>query len=95
VTILTPFPGTHLHRRLESEGRLLYDRIWDKCTLFDLTFQPKQMTPDELVDGHTWLMTQIYNKEQYTRRKRHYVNIMKELQLPWYQGEAASLEFFQ
>ncbi|MEO8074837.1 MAG: radical SAM protein [Acidobacteriota bacterium] len=95
VTILTPFPGTHLHRRLQSEGRLLYDRIWDKCTLFDLTFQPKQMTPDELVDGHTWLMTQIYNKEQYTRRKRHYVNIMKELHLPWYQGEAASLEFFQ
>jgi radical SAM superfamily enzyme YgiQ (UPF0313 family) len=95
VTILTPFPGTALLRRLESEKRLLYDRIWDKCTLFDLTFEPKQMTPDELVDGHTWLMTQIYNKEQYTRRKRHYVNIMKERALPWYQGEGGSLELFQ
>ena len=95
VTILTPFPGTQLLRRLQADGRLLYDRIWDKCTLFDLVFEPKQMTADELVDGHTWLMTQIYNKEQYTRRKRHYVNIMKELQLPWYQGESASLELFQ
>lgn len=95
VTILTPFPGTQLLRRLQADGRLLYDKIWDKCTLFDLVFEPKQMTADELVDGHTWLMTQIYNKEQYTRRKRHYVNIMKELQLPWYQGESASLELFQ
>ena len=95
VTILTPFPGTHLLRRLQAEGRLLYDRIWDKCTLFDLVFKPKQMTPDELVDGHTWLMTQIYNKEQYTRRKRHYVNIMKERALPWYQGEREALEFFR
>ncbi len=95
VTILTPFPGTHLLRRLEAEGRLLYDRFWDKCTLFDLVFEPKQMTPDELIEGHTWLMTQIYNKEQYTRRKRHYVNIMKEKQLPWYQGEREALEFFR
>lgn len=95
VTILTPFPGTQLLQRLQRDGRLLYDRIWDKCTLFDLVFEPKNMTPDQLVDGHTWLMTQIYNKEQYTRRKRHYVNIMKELELPWYAGEREALEFFK
>jgi radical SAM superfamily enzyme YgiQ (UPF0313 family) len=95
VTILTPFPGTRLFTQLQTEGRLLYERIWDKCTLFDLTFHPKNMTPDELVDGHTWLMTQIYNQEQYTKRKRHYVNIMKNLELPWYRGEREALEFFQ
>jgi radical SAM superfamily enzyme YgiQ (UPF0313 family) len=95
VTILTPFPGTVLLSRLRAEGRLLYERIWDKCTLFDLVFEPKRMTADELVDGHTWLMTQIYNKEQYTRRKRHYVNIMKTLDLPWYGEEREALEFFQ
>jgi radical SAM superfamily enzyme YgiQ (UPF0313 family) len=94
VTILTPFPGTRLLAQLQAEGRLLYDRLWDKCTLFDLTFEPKNMTPDELVEGHKWLMTEIYNKEQYTRRKRHYVNIMKELALPWYRGEREALEFF-
>jgi radical SAM superfamily enzyme YgiQ (UPF0313 family) len=95
VTILTPFPGTRLLHQLQAEGRLLYDRIWDRCTLFDLTFHPKQMSPDELVAGHTWLMTQIYNQEQYTRRKRHYVNIMKNLELSWYNGEREALEFFQ
>ena len=96
VTILTPFPGTQLLARLQRDGRLLSDRIWDKCTLFDVTFEPKQMTPDELVEGHTWLMSQIYNQEQFTRRKRHYVNIMKEISLPWMSEQTeASLEFFQ
>jgi radical SAM superfamily enzyme YgiQ (UPF0313 family) len=95
VTILTPFPGTHLLARLRREGRLLYDRIWDKCTLFDLVFEPKNMTPDQLVEGHTWLMTQIYNQEQYTRRKRHYVNIMKELDVPWMDPTGEALAFFQ
>jgi radical SAM superfamily enzyme YgiQ (UPF0313 family) len=95
VTILTPFPGTALLRQLQAEGRLLYDRLWDKCTLFDLVFAPKRMTPDELVEGHTWLMGEIYNQAQYTRRKRHYVNVMKALDLPWYRDEAESLEFFR
>ena len=95
VTILTPFPGTPLLRQLREEGRLLYERLWDKCTLFDLVFEPRRMTAHELVDGHRWLMGEIYNKAQYTRRKRHYVNIMKALDLPWYRGEAASLEFFR
>ncbi len=96
VTILTPFPGTQLLARLQREGRLLSDRIWDKCTLFDLTFEPRQMTPDELIEGHSWLMSQIYNQEQFTRRKRHYVNIMKDISLPWMAEQTeASLEFFR
>ncbi len=95
VTILTPFPGTHLLRRLQAEGRLLYERFWDKCTLFDLVFEPKQMTPDELVEGHAWLMGEIYNGEQYTRRKRHYVNIIKNLQMPWLDQTGESLAFFK
>jgi len=96
VTILTPFPGTALLHRLKAAGRLHSDRFWDKCTLFDLVFEPKQMTADELVEGHAWLMSQIYNKEQYTRRKRHYVNIMKTVDLPWMaQQNEMSLEFFK
>jgi radical SAM superfamily enzyme YgiQ (UPF0313 family) len=95
VTILTPFPGTHLLRRLQTEGRLLYEHFWDKCTLFDLVFEPKRMTPDELVEGHLWLMGEIYNQEQYTRRKRHYVNLIKNSQLPWLDATGETLTFFR
>ncbi len=95
VTILTPFPGTRLLQRLRNEGRLLYDRFWNRCTLFDLVFEPKQMTPEELEEGHLWLMREIYNAEQYNRRKRHYVDIMKNLLPPEQVPSGEELEFFQ
>jgi radical SAM superfamily enzyme YgiQ (UPF0313 family) len=95
VTVLTPFPGTRLLSRLESEGRLLYDRFWHRCTLFDVVFEPRNMTAEELEQGHLWLMREIYNQEQYDRRKRHYVDLMKEL-LPAEQvPDGETLEFFQ
>jgi radical SAM superfamily enzyme YgiQ (UPF0313 family) len=94
VTVLTPFPGTRLLERLRSEGRLLYERFWDRCTLFDVVFHPKLMTPEELEKGHLWLMGEIYNQEQYTKRKRMYVDIMKRV-LPAHQVPAGEmLEFF-
>ena len=95
VTILTPFPGTRLLERLQQEGRLLYDRFWDRCTLFDLVFEPRQMTPQELVDGHMRLMKEIYNQDQYNRRKRHYVDLMKNLLAPGKVPSGEELEFFQ
>jgi len=79
VTILTPFPGTHLIKRLKQEGRLLYDKMWDRCTLFDVTYQPKNMTPEELEDGHMWLMGEVYNESEFRRRKRHYIELAKNL----------------
>lgn len=95
VTILTPFPGTRLYHRLRHEGRMLYDRPWDKCTLFDLVFEPKNMTPDELVEGHLWLMSEIYNEKQFTRRKRLYVNLMKQLLPAQEVPSSATLDLFQ
>ena len=93
VTVLTPFPGTRLLARLEEEGRLLYDRFWDRCTLFDVVFEPKRMTPEELEEGHLWLMQQIYNQEQYDRRKRHYVDLMKGLMRADDEARVASVNF--
>jgi radical SAM superfamily enzyme YgiQ (UPF0313 family) len=94
VTVLTPFPGTRLLERLRSSGRLLYDRIWNRCTLFDLTFQPAQMTPEELEEGHLWLMSQIYNQEQYTLRKRRYIEIMKPLLPPGGALPTEAMQYF-
>lgn len=49
VTVLTPFPGTALYHRLRAEGRLLRERYWERCTLFDVNFVPKKMSGGELV----------------------------------------------
>ena len=43
----------------------------------DVVFQPKQMTPEELENGHLELMKQVYSEKQFLKRKRHYVDIMK------------------
>jgi radical SAM superfamily enzyme YgiQ (UPF0313 family) len=79
LTVQTPFPGTPLYERLRREGRLLEERYWDRCTLFDVTFQPKRMTVDELETGLRWLFGEIYNEREFLKRKRQYVEIMKEL----------------
>ena len=77
VTVMTPFPGTPLHARLAREGRLLRERYWDRCTLFDVNYQPRNMTVDELESGLRWLFSETYNEREFARRKRHYMEIVK------------------
>ena len=55
VTVPTPFPGTPLYHRLNREGRLLQDRFWDRCTLFDVNYRPARMSVAELESGFRWL----------------------------------------
>jgi radical SAM superfamily enzyme YgiQ (UPF0313 family) len=79
VTILTPFPGTALYRRLKTEGRLLQDRYWDRCTLFDVTYQPRRMSVEDLEQGFEYLMGALYSAEETRRRRLHYLSSMRLL----------------
>jgi radical SAM superfamily enzyme YgiQ (UPF0313 family) len=49
--VLTPFPGTALHHRLEAEGRIL-SRDWDLYDGQHVVFQPGRMSPRELFYGN-------------------------------------------
>lgn len=51
--ILTPLPGTPLFAQLEKEGRLLH-RDWSRYDINNAVFQPKLMTPEQLVQGYAW-----------------------------------------
>src|SRR2546422_5341735 len=44
ITFLTAFPGTPLYDRLKREGRIIRDKAWELCTLFDINFRPKDMS---------------------------------------------------
>ncbi len=77
LTVQTPFPGTPLYNRLKREGRLLSERYWDRCTLFDVNFKPKHMSVEELEQGFKWLAQEAYNDPEFNRRKRHYMNLLK------------------
>ena len=52
-SILTPFPGTPLQKRLEEEGRI-FDRDWSQYDMSHVVFIPKKMTIRELQEGYLW-----------------------------------------
>ncbi|MCC6908210.1 MAG: radical SAM protein [Phycisphaerales bacterium] len=69
VTLPTPFPGTALYQQLQREGRLFEEKPWRKCTLFDLTFEPRPMSASELRSGFHHLATRLYSDE-FTHQRR-------------------------
>ena len=50
-SILTPYPGTRLHQRLEEEGRLL-TQDWSIYDANHVVYRPKTFTPDQLLEGY-------------------------------------------
>lgn len=70
ITLLTPFPNAPLYQKMRAEGRLFRDRYWEDCTLFDLTYLPKGMSPRQLETGLHSLFSDIYNDKATQRRKR-------------------------
>ncbi len=57
--ILTPYPGTALHRRLEAQGRLL-TRDWDLYDTRHATFQPAHMSAAALEAGYWRAYREFY-----------------------------------
>ena len=49
-SIYTPYPGTRLFQRLESERRIL-SYHWEDYDTMHVVFQPQQMSPEALYDG--------------------------------------------
>jgi radical SAM superfamily enzyme YgiQ (UPF0313 family) len=49
--IMTPYPGTGLHRQLEAEGRIVH-RDWDLYDTRHVVYRPAGMTPQQLGDGY-------------------------------------------
>ncbi|MBZ5677769.1 MAG: B12-binding domain-containing radical SAM protein [Acidobacteriia bacterium] len=77
ITVQTAFPGTPLYARLESEGRILRDRAWELCTLFDVNFQPTNMTAAELEAGLRDLAKQLYSKECAEARHMNFMHKLR------------------
>lgn len=76
ITLLTPFPGTALYHQLKSEGRLLTEHYWDKCTLFDVNFVPKNFTVGELEAEFENLMKNVYSESLVAARKKQFKKIL-------------------
>ena len=78
VTLMTPFPGTPLYARLERENRLLEPRNWKKCTLFDINFNPPNMSVQELHDGFKKLVVDLYSEEFTNWRRSRFKHAIRD-----------------
>ena len=65
--VLTPFPGTPLHRRLHAEGRILC-HDWELYDGQHVVFAPRQMTVQELAHGHERAWKSVYSWKATGRR---------------------------
>jgi radical SAM superfamily enzyme YgiQ (UPF0313 family) len=77
VTFMTAFPGTPLYERLKREGRILRDNAWELCTLFDINFQPKNMSAAELQSGFLKLVKQVYSAAETHERRAKFKRMLK------------------
>jgi radical SAM superfamily enzyme YgiQ (UPF0313 family) len=88
ITVLTPFPGTPLYDRLRQVGRILFPGRWDLCTLFDVNYQPENMTVEQLREGMYWLTERLYSEDcLLQRRKPFFDHLWKEQEARQWQIE--------
>ena len=67
---LTPFPGTPLYKRLQEEGRLLYENWWldERYSYNRIPFQPRGMTPELLQKNCLAARREFYSWPSITQR---------------------------
>ncbi len=66
-TAYTPFPGTPIFKKLESENRII-EYNWSLYDAQHVVFRPKLMSPEELQEGLFWAWRQSYTFDSIFRR---------------------------
>ncbi len=92
--ILTPYPGTVLHQRMQAQGRINHSN-WDLYDTRHAVFQPVQMSATELEEGYwrsyqdfyRWgsIFQAAFTKPEWMERLRHlaYAGGWKKLEPMW------------
>lgn len=68
LSIMTPFKGTSVYDKLQEEGRILENRDWDYYNGYNVAFQPKQMTAEELLRAHRELWKRSFGFKNSVKR---------------------------
>jgi len=58
--VLTPYPGTRIYERFKDQGRII-SHDWSHYDHHTVVFQPKNMTPQELTEGHHYVQSEFYS----------------------------------
>ncbi len=66
-SILTPYPGTRLYRRLSDEGRLL-THDWALYDTSHVVYRPKKISADRLLEGYLRILKKSFAWSSIVRR---------------------------
>jgi radical SAM superfamily enzyme YgiQ (UPF0313 family) len=68
LSVLTPYPGTPAYSRLAAEGRILSGRGWEFYNGYNVSFLPRQMSPERLLNAHRALWREAFSLKYSLRR---------------------------
>lgn len=71
LSLLTPFPGTALYRKLKREGRLLHED-WSRYDITHMTFKPKGMSAHTVDALYQKMIAGVYSKSAMVTRALRY-----------------------
>jgi radical SAM superfamily enzyme YgiQ (UPF0313 family) len=77
-SILTPFPGTQIRKKLEEENRLL-PTSWENYSVADVNFIPKMMSIEQLQKGLIDSYRRVNVENVYKRRMEHFKQIHRTI----------------
>ena len=69
LTVLAPYPGTPMGRRLDREGRIL-DRDLTKYDQCHVVMQPAGMTAEQLQEGYDWVCAELADRADFIHAVR-------------------------
>ena len=69
--IQTPYPGTQLHARMTSEGRML-TRDWNLYDTRHVVYRPAKLKPEALKEGYDWAYREFYRWGSIARASLHH-----------------------
>tara|TARA_B100000315_G_scaffold242066_1_gene263801 strand:+ start:731 stop:2065 length:1335 start_codon:yes stop_codon:yes gene_type:complete len=66
-SILTPYPGTNLAKKLTAQGRII-DHDWSNYNTNNVVFMPKLMPPEKLLQGYYYVLKECFSYRSIIRR---------------------------
>jgi radical SAM superfamily enzyme YgiQ (UPF0313 family) len=89
--ILTPYPGTALHGRMERDGRILH-RFWDLYDTRHVVYRPARLRPDALERGYWHAYESFYRWGSIVRGATTKPSLARALRHVAYTGGWKKLE---
>lgn len=69
--IMTPYPGTQLHARMQREGRML-TRDWSLYDTRHVVYRPARLHPEKLKAGYDWAYREFYRWSAISKASLHH-----------------------